>query len=107
LARELPHGERGPLYRRLPGFQDGDISSPSTFRMSFSGTTWEQFCFCEDSLVIAFIAYGLTPSSSTFPEVPPENGISLSADCRLIQSRSHGYCNYLVPVCSEPATSRS
>ena len=106
LARELHHAERGRLYRRLLGFQEGDIPSASTFRMAFSGTTLDQFRSCEDSLVIAFIAYGLIPSSSTFPEDPPDNGISLSADCQLVQSRSHGHCNSQVPACSEPAASR-
>ena len=106
LARELRHSERGRLYRRLLGFQEGDIPSASTFRMAFSGTSLDQFRSCEDSLVIAFIAYGLIPSSSTFPEDPPDNGISLSADCQLVQSRSHGRCNHQVPACSEPAASR-
>ncbi len=107
LVRELRHSERGCFYRRLLGFQDGDIPSVSTFRMAFSDTTLDQFRSCEDSLVIAFIAYGLIPSSSTFPEDPSDNGISLSADCQLVQSRSHGHCNSQVPACSEPAASRS
>jgi hypothetical protein len=106
LVRELCHPERGRPYRHLLGFQEGDLPSASTFRMAFSGTTLDQFRSCQDSLVIAFIAYGLIPSSSTFPEDPPDNGISLSADCQLVQSRSHSHCNHQVPACSQPAASR-
>ena len=106
LGRELRHPERGCFYRRLLGFQESDLPAASTFRMAFSGTLLNQFRSCQDSLVTAFVAYGLIPSSSTFPEDPPENGISLSADCQLIQSRSHGHCNSQVPACSEPAASR-
>jgi hypothetical protein len=106
LGRELRHPERGRLYRRLLGFQESDLPSASTLRMAFSGTTLDQFRACQDSLVIAFIAYGLIPSQSTFPEDPPDNGLSLSADCQLVQSRSHGHCTSQVPACSEPAASR-
>lgn len=106
LVRELHHSECGRFYRRQLGFQEGELPSASTFRMAFSGTALERFRSCQDSLVIAFVAYGLIPSSSTFPEDPPENGISVSADCQLVQSRSHGHCNHQVPACSEPAAAR-
>jgi len=56
-AARTPHSERGRFYRRQLGFQEDDLPCASTFRMAFSGTTLDQFRSCQDSLVIAFIAY--------------------------------------------------
>jgi hypothetical protein len=53
------------------------------------------------------MAYGLVPSHSTFPEDPPDRGVSISTDCQLIDSRSHMRCRHQIPACSEPAATRA
>jgi len=106
LAKELRHPERGHFYRQSLGFREGDLPSASTFRMAFQYTPENWFFACEDSLLLAFMAYGLVPTHATFPEDPPHSGISLSADCQLIEARSHMLCIHQVPACSEPGAAR-
>jgi len=106
LVRELRHPERGRGYRHSLGFREGDLPSASTFRMAFQATALDWFRACQDSLLLAFMAYGLVPTQATFPEDPPQSGISLSADCQLIASRSQMHCLHQIPACSEPAASR-
>jgi hypothetical protein len=74
--------------------------------MACQNTPQNWLSACQDSLLYAFLAYGLVPSHSTFPEDPPERGVSISTDCQLIEARSHMRCRYQVPACSEPAASR-
>ena len=50
--------------------------------------------------------YGLVPTHSTFPDDPPDRGVSLSTDSQLVASRSHMRCSHQVPACSEPAAAR-
>ena len=106
LTNELRHPERGHFYRQALGFREGDLPSCSTFRMAFQYTPENWFFACEDSLLLAFMAYGLVPTQATFPEDPPHSGISLSADCQLIEARSHMLCIHQVPACSEPGAAR-
>jgi len=56
---------------------------------------------------LGLMAYGLVPSHSTFPEDPPDRGVSISTDCQLIDSRSHMRCRHQIPACSEPAATRA
>ena len=106
LATELHHADRGRSYRRSLGFVKNDLPCASTFRMACLDTPQNWFSACEDSLLHAFLAYGLVPSHSTFPDDPPERGVSISTDCQLIQSRSHMRCRHQIPACSKPAASR-
>lgn len=106
LASELHHPERGLGYRRALGFQENDLPCASTFRMACQNTPKAWLRECEDSLLQAVLAYGLVPSHSTFPDDPPDRGVSISTDCQLIASRSHLRCRHQVPVCLKPAASR-
>ena len=106
LVAELRHVDRGRSYRRALGFHNNDLPCASTLRMAFQNTPQNWFCACEDSLLQALMAYGLTPSQATFPEDPPERGVSISTDCQLIESRSHMRCLHQVPACSQPAAAR-
>jgi hypothetical protein len=106
LASELRHADRGRSYRRTLGFARNDLPCASTFRMACQNTPQNWLRTCQDSLLHAFLAYGLVPSRSTFPEDPPGQGVSISTDCQLIQSRSHMRCRHQVPACSKPAAKR-
>jgi hypothetical protein len=106
LASELRQPERGRGYRRALGFQEDDLPCSSTLRMACLHTPENWLRGCEDSLLQAFLAYGLVPSHSTFPDDPPDRGISISTDCQLVASRSHMRCRHQAPACSQPAAWR-
>jgi hypothetical protein len=106
LASELRHPERGRSYRQALGFCENDLPGASTFRMAFQNTPKNWLSACQDSLLQGLMAYGIVPSHTTFPEDPPERGVSISTDCQLIESRSHMRCLHQVPACSQPAATR-
>jgi hypothetical protein len=106
LVTELHSPERGSGYCLRLGFVPQDIPCPSTFRMAFQGTRLDTFQACQDSLVQALMTYGLIPTQSTFPDDPPNRGVSIATDCQLVQSRSHMKCRHQTPQCSQPAAAR-
>ena len=106
LASELCQENRGQDYRHALGFHENDLPCASTFRMACQNTPENWFTTCQDSLLQAFLAYGLVPSHSTFPDDPPDRGVSISTDSQLVASRSHMRCLYQTPACSEPAPAR-
>ena len=106
LEHELRQAERGHGYRHSLGFQENDLPCSSTFRMACQNTPENWFCTCQDSLLQAFMAYGLVPTHSTFPDDPPDRGVSISTDCQLVASRSRMRCRHQVPACSEPTAAR-
>jgi hypothetical protein len=106
LQAELRQPERGQGYRRTLGFHENDLPSASTFRMACQNTPENWFTTCQDSLLQAFLAYGIVPSHSTFPDDPPDRGVSISTDSQLVASRSHMRCSHQTPACSEPAPAR-
>jgi hypothetical protein len=106
LTNELRHPERGHSYCQALGFCENDLPCASTFRMAFQHTPENWFSACQDSLLQGLIAYGIVPSHTTFPDDPPERGVSISTDCQLIEARSHMRCLHQVPACSLPAATR-
>ena len=106
LQAELRQPERGQGYRRTLGFHENDLPCASTFRMACQNTPENWFTTCQDSLLQAFLAYGLVPCHSTFPDDPPDRGVSISTDSQLVASRSHMRCRHQTPACSEPAPAR-
>jgi hypothetical protein len=106
LECELRQAARGHDYRRALGFHKNDLPCASTFRMACQNTPENWFRTCQDSLLLGLMTYGLVPSHSTFPEDPPDRGVTISTDSQLIASRSHMRCSHQVPACSEPAASR-
>jgi len=106
LANELRQPHRGHDYRRSLGFHKNDLPCASTLRMAFQNTPENWLSACQDSLLLALMAYGLVPSHSTFPEDPLERGVSISTDCQLIEARSHMRCRHQTPACSQPAAVR-
>ncbi len=106
LANELRQENRGRDYRRSLGFAENDLPCSSTFRMACHNTPEHCFRTCQNSLLLGLMAYGLVPTRSTFPEDPPDRGVSLSTDSQLVASRSHMHCRHQVPACSEPGSAR-
>ncbi|MGB8213000.1 MAG: hypothetical protein WCE68_05525 [Anaerolineales bacterium] len=107
LVNELCQPERGHGYRQALGFEENDLPCASTFRMACQNTPENWLLGCQSSLLLGLMAYGLVPSHSTFPEDPPDRGVSISTDCQLIASRSHMRCRHQVPACCEPAAVRT
>jgi hypothetical protein len=106
LVTELHSPERGVAYCQRLGFDPHDLPCPSTFRMAYRHTQAKWLLACQDSLAQACLDYGLIPSQATFPDDPPERGVSISIDCQLIQARSHMRCRHQIPACSQPAAKR-
>jgi hypothetical protein len=106
LECELRQAERGHGYRRSLGFLENDLPSASTFRMACQNTPENWFTTCQDSLFLGLMAYGLVPSHSTFPDDPPDRGVTISTDSQLVASRSHMRCLHQIPACSQPAPAR-
>ncbi len=106
LEGELCQANRGHDYRRSLGFKKNDLPCASTFRMACQNTPENWLRGCQDSLLLGLMAYGLVPSHSTFPEDPPERGVTISTDSQLVAARSHMRCSHQVPACSEPAAAR-
>lgn len=103
LVKELRSPDRGRGYCRRLGFDPADLPCPSTFRMALANTQLDWLIACQTSLALGLMTYGLVPSQATFPGDPPERGVSLSADCQLVQARSHMRCRHVTPLCSLPA----
>jgi hypothetical protein len=106
LVTELRSPERGLGYCLRLGFDFHDIPCASTFRMAYNHTPVDTFQACQDRLAQAFMDCGLIPTQSTFPEDPPDRGVSIATDCQLVQARSHMKCRHQTPQCSQPAAVR-
>jgi len=106
LLRELRSKERGLGYCQRLGFDPDDLPGESTLRCALAQTHSDWFSNCQTSMAQGLMAYALIPTHTTFPGDPPENGVSLSTDCQLIQARSHQLCAHQTPACSQPGLKR-
>jgi hypothetical protein len=106
LLTELHSSERGRGYCLRMGFDPDDLPAESTFRCALTHTKPEWFIQCEDSLLRGLMAYGIAPSTSTWPDDPPERGVSLSIDSQLVAARSHMLCAHQNPRCFLPPAQR-
>lgn len=106
LIRELHSAERGQGYCRRFGIARDDIPSEATFRDTAKVLPEEVFRQCEQSLVVAFSAYGFIPTHSTFPSDPPERGVSLAIDSQLQHARSRMGCHHQNANCFKPVSER-
>jgi hypothetical protein len=106
LLTELHSPERGRGYCLRMGFDPDDLPAESTFRCAVANTKLDRFIQCEDSLVRGLMAYGIIPTTSTFPEDSPERGISLSTDSQLVAARSRMLCSHQNPRCFLPPAQR-
>jgi len=107
LQTELLHASRGLDYRRLLGFHEERLPSPSTVRMALNNTPTAVWLQCADSLVHAFMAYGLIPSASTLPGDSPQQGVSIAIDSQLVDACSHMRCSKMCDACFLPREERS
>lgn len=107
LRRELGSKERGQGYCLRLGFNPDDLPGESTLRCALAYTDSDWVTACQTSLALGLMAYNLIPTQTTFPGDPPENGVSVTTDCQLIQVRSHPKCIYQTPACSQPGLHRA
>jgi hypothetical protein len=107
LVTELHSRERGLGYCLRMGFDPSDLPAESTFRMALHNTEEEWLRQCEDSLLLGLLAYGIVPTSSTFPGDPPERGVTLSSDSQLVAARSRMRCRYQNSACFLPPSQRT
>lgn len=107
LVTELHSKERGLGYCRLLGFDPNDLPVESTFRMALKNTQPTWLLQCEDSLILGLMAYGIIPTSSTFPGDPTDRGVSMATDSQLVEARSRMRCRYQNPSCFLPPVQRT
>ncbi len=107
LVTELHSRERGLGYCRLLGFDSNDLPAESTFRMALKNTDPAWLLLCEDSLILGLMAYGIIPTTSTFPGEPPDRGVSIATDSQLVEARSRMRCRYQNPTCFLPPARRT
>jgi hypothetical protein len=106
LLTELHSRERGQGYCQRLGFDPADLPCASTFRMALGETKEVWMGQCADSLALGLMAYGLIPNRSTFPDDPPERGVSLALDSQLVAARSRMHCRYQHEDCFRPPPQR-
>jgi len=107
LLTELHSRERGLGYCVRLGFDPLDLPGESTLRMAVAHTD-EGWCLqCADSVALGLMAYGLIPTSSTFPGDPPERGVSIALDSQLVAARSRMRCRYQNARCFLPPAQRT
>jgi hypothetical protein len=107
LLTELHSPERGAGYRLRMGFALDDIPAESTFRVALDNTAKSWILQCEDSLLLGLMAYGIIPTTSTFPGDPPDRGVSIASDSQLVQACSKMVCHHQNATCFLPRPSRS
>ncbi len=107
LLTELHSTERGQGYRRRLGFRGDDLPAESTVRTALNDTTPAWLVQCADSLALSLMANGLIPRHATFPGDPPERGVSLAMDSRLLQARSRLRCRQMNAICFLPREQRT
>jgi hypothetical protein len=107
LVSELHSKERGLGYCLRFGFDPHDLPAESTFRMAIKTTETAWLLQCEDSLILGLMAYGIIPTSSTFPGDPAGRGVSIATDSQLIDARSRMRCRYQRAACFLPPSQRT
>jgi hypothetical protein len=106
LLTELHSPERGRGYCLRLGFDPEDIPAESTFRCALDNTQSEWLLLCEDSLLLGLMAYGIVPTTSTFPGDSPQQGVSIATDSQLVAARSHLLCRFQNSRCFLPPRQR-
>jgi len=107
LVEELHSQERGQGYCLRFGFDPHDLPAESTFRMALANTKPAWLLLSEDSLILSLMAYGIIPTSSTFPGDPAGRGVSIATDSQLIEARSTMRCRYQRAACFLPPNQRT
>jgi len=106
LLTELHSPERGRGYCFRLGFDPEDIPAESTFRCGLDHTHPEWLLECEDSVLLGLMAYGIVPTTSTFPGDSPQQGVSIATDSQLVAARSHMLCRFQNSRCFLPPGQR-
>ncbi len=102
LAKLLA-GEHGSGWRRLFGFQEGITPSASGLRFFFQAVGPDIFEEINCLLIEALHQAALLPERSTFPDDPPDRGVTISHDLMLRKARSNMHCAYVTATCCQGA----
>lgn len=101
LARLLK-GDNGAGWRTLFGFQPGDTPSASGLRYFFNTVGAEVFDeLCPRSIQL-LREHGLCPEHSTYPDDPPDRGVTASHDGMLHEALSRPSCQLATNGCYQP-----
>ena len=107
LLTELHSPERGIGYCLRMGFDRHDLPAQSTLRVALNNTPQSCVLQCEDSLLLGLMAYGIIPTTSTFPGDSPGRGVSIASDSQLVEARSKMICHHQNPACFLPRATRT
>jgi len=107
LVTALASPERGRGYCQRLGFDPQDLPAASTLRTALDHTQDSCCLQCHDSLAQGLLALDLIPRHSTFPDDPPERGVSVAIDSQLIAARSQMRCRYQNATCLAPHPQRT
>ena len=102
LVTELASPERGGGYCRRLGFDPHDLPALATLRTVWGDAQAPCCPQCQDSLAYGLMALGVIPEHSTFPDDPPERGVSIATDSQLVEARSHMRCRHQNALCFAP-----
>jgi hypothetical protein len=106
LLTELHSPERGLGYCLRLGLDPHHLPAESTFRTALANTETIWLAQCADSLGLALMAYGLIPTSSTFPGDAPQRGVSIALDSQLVAARSRMRCRFQNARCFQSPAQR-
>jgi hypothetical protein len=101
LARLLA-GPHGAGWRARLGFVDGRTPSASGLRYFFQAVGADVIAALCPRFVALLRAHGLCPERSTFPDDPPDRGITVSQDGMLHPARSRPSCQLATDACYQP-----
>ena len=102
LLTELASPERGAGYCRRLGFDPHDLPACSTLRTAWGDPGRSLVPAVPGQSGLGLMALGLIPSHSTFPDDPPERGVSVATDSQLLAARSHMRCRHQNAACFAP-----
>ena len=101
LARLLA-GPHGAGWRARLGFADGQTPSASGLRYFFRQVGADAIATLCPQFVALLRAHGLCPEHSTFPDDPPDQGVTVSQDGMLHPARSRPSCQLTTDTCYQP-----
>ena len=106
LARLLA-SEHGATWRAHFGFTDGCTPSASGLRYFFQRVGPEVVETLCPRFITLLRTAGLCPERSTYPEDPPERGVTVSQDGMLHPARHRHCCHWATDACFQPLSAPS
>ncbi len=102
VARVLAHPEEGAVWRTRCGFTTGATPSASGLRHFFHAVGPEVFAALCPEFITLLRTHGLFPERSTYPDDPPDRGITVCQDGMLHPARHQACCHLATATCYQP-----